>query len=119
MAIHKLTVKPGVPPSQWKVVHFANIGTSELFVHRFLELPKLLNASEIYDPQRSKCRDAVMDVLLDGFLPAFEHLRTIRANASQPPPELNRKQVYEDFMRTLWHAYKDLLPKAARELGFK
>jgi hypothetical protein len=36
--------------------------------------------------------------------------------------ELNRKQLYEDFTRVLWHAYKDLMQKAAKmmepEFGF-
>jgi hypothetical protein len=119
MALYRAIPQGGVPPSKWKIVHYANIGSSELFVHRFGELPKLLDASRIFDPHRSKGKAAMWDVLTDGFMPAFEHLRNIRAHSSEPTPELNRKQAYEDFMRTLWHAYKDLMPKAARELGFE
>jgi hypothetical protein len=33
-------------------------------------------------------------------------------------PLLNRKLLYEDFSRVLWHAYKDQFPKVARNLGF-
>ena len=54
-------------------------------------------------------------------MPAFEHLKKIRALTGQEP-ELNRKQLYEDFTRVLWHAYKDLTQKAAKmmepEFGF-
>ena len=107
-------------PSTWKPVHYANIGTSELFVHRLInEIPKLVDASTIYDPQRAETKYAITHLVLDGFMPAFEHLRKIRTLAVDRPPELNRRQTYEDFMRTLWHAYKDLLPKAAREMGFE
>jgi len=32
---------------------------------------------------------------------------------------MNRQQLYEDFARKLWRAYKELTEKAAREMGFK
>jgi hypothetical protein len=106
-------------PSSWKVEHYANVGTSELFVFRFaIEIPQILEASLIMGKERDEAKEAITTFLLEGLTPAFEHLRTIRKHASEPPPELNRRQAYEDFIRTLWHAYKDLLKIAVRRLGF-
>jgi hypothetical protein len=106
-------------PSTWKVARVADIGTSELFVHRMaIEIPKLLDASTIREPYRAKTKGAIGRLKMDGFMPAFEHLRSIRANAVDQPVELKKEQVYADFMRTLWHGYRDLLPKAADEMGF-
>lgn len=55
-------------------------------------------------------------------MPAFEHLKKIMDPASQALPVLNYKQLYEDFTRSLWHAYKDLMQIAAKmmepEFGF-
>jgi hypothetical protein len=55
-------------------------------------------------------------------MPAFEHLKSIRALTAQTLPELNRKQLYESFTIVLWRAYKDLMQAAAKlmepEFGF-
>lgn len=105
-------------PSSWKVEHYANIGTSELFVFRFaMEIPRILDASLIMDEERDKAKEAIITFMKDGLMPAFEHLRTIRKNVLEPPPELNRRQAYEDFIRTLWAGYKDLFQKATRHVG--
>jgi len=113
-------MNPGGEPSSWKVKLYANIGVSELFVHRLvMEIPKLLDASMIFDPQRAEAREEIGTLLKDGFMPAFEHLRKIRAHAVDRPPELNRRQAYEDFMSTLWRAHKTLLPNATRLMGFE
>ena len=52
-------------------------------------------------------------------MPAFEHLKRIRTSIASPLPELNRRQLYEDFARGLWHAYKELFPKAVLLAGFE
>lgn len=66
--------------------------------------------------------EAILIVSVEGLMPAFEHLKKIRASVGQKIPELNRKQLFEDFERVLWHAYKDLMQKAAKlmeaEIGF-
>jgi len=107
-------------PSSWKVVHFADVGTSELFVYRLsIEIPKLLDASSILEPGRAKTKEAIAALVNDGFLPAFLSLRKIRALASQPPlPVLNRRLPYDDFMGTLWQGYKNFLQRATKEMGF-
>jgi len=67
-------------------------------------------------------KDAILIVSMEGLMPAFEHLKKIRASVSQQMPELNRRQLFEDFEGRLWHAYKDLAQKAAKrmepEMGF-
>jgi hypothetical protein len=104
----------GKEPSEWKVVHYAAVGTSEEFVEFFSgELLELVDASNIHGADRDALKNSIMTILTEGLMPAFEHLRKIRSSAASPVPELNRKQHYEDFARVLWHAYKDLPPKAA------
>lgn len=108
----------GREPPSWKVEHYANIGTSELFVFRFaIEIPRILDASLIMGKERDDAKEVITTFLLEGLTPAFAHLRTIRKHTSAPPPLMNRKQAYEDFFRTLWHAYKDLFQKAIRGMG--
>jgi len=106
-------------PSTWKVEHYASVGMSELFIFRFAEeIPRILGASLIQGKERDKANQSINLFLLEGLTPAFEHLRTIRKHAAEPPPLMNRKQAYEDFFRTLWHAYKDLFQSAIRGMGF-
>ena len=109
----------GKEPNQWPKVHFANVGTSEEFVDLFSgECLELVDGSAIYGDERKAVKDAITTTLIEGLMPAFEHLRKIRQSISTPLPELNRRQIYEDFARVLWHAYKDLMPKVALLLGF-
>jgi hypothetical protein len=106
-------------PNQWPKVPFANFGSSEEFVELFSgEFLELVDASAICDDRRKAVKDAIMTTLIEGLMRAFEHLREIRQSVSTPPPELNRLQLYEDFARALWHAYKDLMPQAASLLAF-
>ncbi len=75
----------------------------------------------IFD-EREQLKQAIAAVLIEGLMPAFQHLKNIRASVGQRLPELNRRQFYEDFTRSLWHAYKDLMQRAATftkfDLGF-
>lgn len=113
------TTDNGQEPNKWKVVHYANVGCSEEFVECFSgELLELIDASMIFDPERQELKEAILTILMEGLIPAFEHLKKIRASIGQQMPVLNRMQLYEDFSRVLWHAYKDLMPKATILLGF-
>jgi hypothetical protein len=112
-------MNPHYEPSSWSVQHFANIGTDELFVSRFIHIPVLLNASMIFDPQRSATTSAIMEIMTEGFMPAFVHIRKIRTHASEPLPEMDRRQDYHDFMGTLWQGYKNFLPRATAQMGFE
>ena len=92
---------------------------NEDFVHDFHDtLLAEIARSVIWDDdeQRDRVMTAVGDVLTDGLLPAFEHLKSIRIATSQAT-ERDRMQPYEDFTRTLWHAYKDLTQRAAGSIG--
>src|ERR1700733_12377694 len=98
----------GREPNQWPKVHFANFGCSEEFVDLFSgEFLELVDASAIYGDKRKAVKDAIMTILIEGLMRAFLHLCKIRQSVSPPMPELNRQQLYEDFARDLWHAYKD------------
>jgi hypothetical protein len=109
----------GKEPSEWKVIPYVAVGTSEEFIEFFSgELLELVDASNIHGADRDKLKESIMTLLTEGLMRAFEHLRKIRSSAVSPVPELNRKQNYEDFARALWHSYKDLLPKTALLLGF-
>lgn len=106
-------------PNEWKVTHFAGFGTSEEFVETFTgEILELVDASLIFGAEREAIKNAIMILVTEGLMPAFEHLRKIRLSIANPVPEMNRRQLYEDFARVLWHAYKDLFPKAVLLLGF-
>jgi hypothetical protein len=109
----------GKEPNEWKIVHFANVGTSEKFIETFSgEILELVDGSLIFEDERESVKNAIMTIVVEGLMPAFEHLKKIRMSVTTPLPELNRRQLYEDFARGLWHAYKDLFPKATMFLGF-
>ena len=113
------TTDNGQEPNKWKVVHYANVGCSEEFVECFSgEVPELIDASMIFDPERQELKQAIITILMEGLIPAFEHLKKIRLSVGQQMPVLNRMQLYEDFSRVLWHGYKDLMPRATILMGF-
>ena len=70
-----------------------------------MEMPELVDAAMIYGEARDKLKEAIVAISVEGLMPAFEHLKKIRTLLGQPVPELNRKQLYEDFTRVLWHSY--------------
>ena len=118
MSIAKVIVDKKKPPSEWKVVHYADIGTSDEFVAQFLEIANdLLGATQIFDPSREKIKSAIWTIMDEGLMPAFEKLKQIRASVGQQMPLLTRRQLYEDFARVIWHGYKDLMPKAVNLFG--
>lgn len=105
----------GGEPNTWQVKHFANIAGDELFLMEIMvELPELVDASTIYGKEREALKEAIGAICIDGLMPAFEHLKKIRASTTQTLPELNKKQMYEDFTITIWRSYKDLMQKAAK-----
>ena len=120
MAVH-LFRDTGGEPNTWEVKLFAHISGSEEFLAQLaMEMPELVDASMIYGEARDRLKEVILAISVEGLMPAFEHLKKIRALSGEPIPELNRKQLYEDFTRVLWHSYKDLMQKAAKmiEPGF-
>ncbi len=123
MGFHRVTDATG-EPINWKITHFANISGSEEFIAQLvMEMPELVDASMIYGEERDKLKEAILIVSMEGLMPAFEHLKKIRASVGLKMPELNRRQLFEDFQGRLWHEYKDLMQKAAKrmepEIGFR
>jgi hypothetical protein len=113
-----LVEKSGANVSPFQVKHFSNIGASEEFLWQLVpEMSELIGATSIREPKRAEVRHAIMIISLEGMMPAFEHLKRIRASVTQELPVLNRRQLYEDFTRVLWHGYKDLMPRAAALIG--
>ena len=70
----------------------------------------------IYGEERDKLKEAILIVSMEGLMPAFEHLKKIRASVGLEMPELTRRQLFEDFEGRLLHAYKDLMQKAAKRM---
>lgn len=106
-----------IPPNQWKVALYANVGNEEEFVNCMLEIAKLVDGTDIFDPQRGRVKEAILSIMMDGLIPAFLELRQIRESVSRVMPLMDREQLYEDFARKLWKAYKHHLQTAVNEMG--
>jgi hypothetical protein len=107
------------PPIQWQVRKFADVGASEEFVRQCLELHQILNATTIVEPkEREQVNSALASILIQGLTPAFLELRQIRESIGKDLPLLDRLQLYEDFARKVWKAYKELMQGAAKKMGF-
>jgi hypothetical protein len=108
----------GKEPNQWPQEVFSSVGTNDEFVWQFAEFMDYIGATRFSEPQKGDIKEAIMVVLVEGLLPAYEHLRLIRAFDGKQIPVLNRRQHFEDFTSALWRAYKTLTPKATNLLGF-
>jgi hypothetical protein len=109
----------GKEPRDWDKAQFSSTPADSPFMDFFFdELQNLVNTSTIFDQDRQELLDAIMIMATEGFLPAYEDLRAIRAYKGHHIPVLNRKKHYEDFARSLWHGYKDLMPKVVGLLGY-
>lgn len=109
----------GKEPKEWNKAQFSSTPGEGPFMEFFFdELQDLVNTSAIFDSDRQELVDAIMIMVTEGFLPAYEDLRAIRAYKEKQIPVLNRKKHYDDFARSLWHGYKDLMPKIAGLLGY-
>lgn len=98
---------------------FAHIGGAEPFVQELIEeMPTLVDAGMIDGAKREDVKRAILAISFEGLMPAFEHLKRIRAAVGKRVPELNRKQHYEDFAVALWMAYKTLMPRATELMDF-
>ncbi|MBA2682442.1 MAG: hypothetical protein H0U76_29130, partial [Ktedonobacteraceae bacterium] len=109
----------GKEPNEWPQELFSQVGTNDEFVRQIaLDFKELLGAISIHEPQRQQIGDAFMVLLIEGLIPAYGHLREIRATTGRQIPVLTRRQQFEDFTSALWRVYKTLTPKAAKLLGF-
>jgi hypothetical protein len=109
----------GKEPNEWPKEVFSDVGTNDEFVRQFAdEFMELMGATSIFDPERQDVKDALMVLLIEGLLPAYVRLREIRSSTGQQIPVLNRRQQFEGFAGELWRAYKALMPKATKLLGY-
>jgi hypothetical protein len=51
-----------------------------------MEMPELVDASMIYGEERDKLKEAILIVSMEGLMPAFEHLKKIRASVGLEMP---------------------------------
>lgn len=118
MSIHKIEIKKGEKPSEWKQVRVADCGGDEEFTKQMLELCSVLEAGFIEGSQRAAAKHAIISTLLDGLMPAFLELEQIRSTNGKAIPLMNREQMFEDFARKLWKSYKELMQQTAQLIGF-
>lgn len=119
MSVHKVEMKEGEEPYKWKVIKVADISGDEEFTKQMLELSTVLEAGMIQGNKREEVKHALVSILIDGLMPAFLKLSEIRASVEQVMPLMNREQLYEDFARKLWKAYKELMQVALDLMGHR
>jgi hypothetical protein len=115
-----VTHNNGGPPNTWPQQAFADVGTDDEFVRQLaVDFNEIMGASAIYGSRRDEINGAIMELLVDGLVPAYSHLRDIRHPSARGLGLLKRNQQIEDFTSALWRAYKTLLPKATNQLGYE
>jgi hypothetical protein len=115
---YRKSVKSVTHPKDWKMAKLADVGTDEAFVRENLELITILNGTLIEGKQREEVKGAIGTIQIDGLIPTFLELRGIRESRGKDLPLVDKFQLYEDFSRKLWKAYKDLTQRAAKAMGF-
>jgi hypothetical protein len=95
---------PNVPYEEW--------------VKQILDLRLLVDAGEIYGPQREGLKEAITAILIEGLMPAHLDVKEIRELATSGKPIMEQWQPYEDLARKLWKTYKELMQNAVRLMDF-
>jgi hypothetical protein len=119
--IYSVKDEPGKEPSDWNVVPFVDVGAGEQYQARFLALADLFNAATTWDAVKKRAiTDAFWSMVLEGFTPAFIHLRNAMVMSAQPnAPILNLRTEYNAFYSALWTAYHHKFADLAREMGYR
>ena len=100
--VWSVKAEEGKEPNEWKMVHFANVGTSEEFIETFSgEILELVDGSLIFGEGREAVKNAIMTVVVEGLMPAFEHLKRIRASVTT----LSLNSIGGNSMRILRGVY--------------
>ena len=109
----------GKEPNEWPKEVFSDVGTNDEFVRQFAdEFMELMGATSIVNPRLQEVKDAFMEVLVEGLIPAYLNLRQIRMVRGLRIPVIERRQQFENLSGALWRTYKTLMPKATILLGF-
>jgi len=110
----------GIPPSQFHVLPYANVGAGEPFVARvMIGLLEILGAAPYREVEKGKIRDSITGLGTECLIPAFISLRELRQTANRPDvPVLNKTKNFDDVYKYLWTAYKDRTQTTARLMGY-
>lgn len=119
--IYSVKDEPGKEPRDWKVVPFVNVGAGEQFQARFLHLAELFKAAIWQTAEKEKLiTDAFWSMVLEGFTPAFLHLRqAIKLSGESTTPILNLRTEYDAFYSKLWTAYAHRFADLMQEMGYE
>jgi hypothetical protein len=118
--ISSIKVDPGKEPSEWKAVRFADVDGNELFLTRFRNLNDLFGAAMWDTEKKESVKSAFWSMVLEGFTPAFVHLRAAIALSNEPKtPTLNLRSEYDAFYSKLWTAYEHRFGDLLQEMGYK
>jgi hypothetical protein len=118
--IYGVKSEPGKEPCDWKVVPFVDVGVEEQFQARFLDLANLFNATTWNQGRKKAIMDRFWSMVLEGFTPAFLHLRqAIKLSNIPNTPVLNLRNEYDAFYSKLWTAYEHRFGDLASEMGYK
>src|ERR1700733_14716073 len=81
----------GKEPRDWTSEQFsgANEGLEAFQAFYFDEVHEMVNITSIHGQDRQILTDALMVMVLEGLLPAFDDLRSIRLYRDKPLPILN------------------------------
>lgn len=119
MSVFRVKAEPGKEPSDWKVEKFADTDGNEMFIRHVGELRTIVDATLIFGQQREDVKSAIMSILTDGLMPAFNELEKIRASKEKRMPLMDERELYHGFYGKLWKAYKELTQRAAKSADFK
>ncbi len=109
----------GGEPHSWPQETLSLIGTNDEFVRQFGdEFMELVGAVARSKDKQDEIKDAIARLLVEGLLPAYERLREIRFVNDKQIATMNRRQLFEAFSGALWIAYKSLMPRPCKLLGF-
>lgn len=118
--IHSVKTEPGNAPRDWRTVPFADVGADELFLMRFMDLWRYFEGGMWPTEHQAKIKDAFWSMVLEGFTPAFMHLRqAVRLSFDPKTPILNLRNEYHSFYSKLWTAYRQRFAGLLQNMGYK
>ena len=102
-----------------KVEKVANVGTNEPFLARIvIGLPEILDVADF--KEKDKIKESIIEIFMNGLLPAFSHLQELRSIDSGKKEKLtvDLNKAYFGFYDRIWAAYRDRMQKTAKLMGF-
>jgi hypothetical protein len=107
-----------MPNDKFVVQKYASVGSKEPFTAAFIGLTDLVDAA-LFDTlaEQIEIKNIIMEIYMDGLLPAFLSLRKIH----QPDADAGLADTYknyDDLYRYLVRALKDRTQAAAKAIGY-